>query len=232
MRKHSRSTSAGFTLIELLVVIAIIGLLSSIVLASIKVARQKGRNAYIVTEVHQIQINLALYANDHNGNYPNPAREPHFYCIGSTTCTDPSTGDMIGDQLGLAVPLIPPPSHSLADLFVPKIAEATSFPGFGMSKFNNIGTSEYQFVYGCNSSADPCPADHAWVYFPQQSSNTTVIYAQAAGNLSTSLVPDPVPSVSGAPSETPTPTPSPSGEPSSTPTPSDTPTDTPTPSPT
>ena len=51
----------GFTLIELLVVIAIIGLLSSIVMASLNTARMKGRDSARITDVKQIQLALELY---------------------------------------------------------------------------------------------------------------------------------------------------------------------------
>lgn len=60
----------AFTLIELLVVIAIIGLLSSIVLASLTSARSKANDAKRVSDLHQIQNALETYANDHNGAYP------------------------------------------------------------------------------------------------------------------------------------------------------------------
>jgi len=51
----------GFTLIELLVVIAIIGILSSVVLASLNSARQKSRDARRVADVGQIRLALELY---------------------------------------------------------------------------------------------------------------------------------------------------------------------------
>lgn len=51
----------GFTLIELLVVIAIIGILSSVVLASLNSARVKGRDAKRVSDLSQLKLALELY---------------------------------------------------------------------------------------------------------------------------------------------------------------------------
>jgi prepilin-type N-terminal cleavage/methylation domain-containing protein len=62
--------SRGFTLIELLVVIAIIGLLSSVVLASLNTARAKANDAKRLADMRTIQTGLELYASDHNGLYP------------------------------------------------------------------------------------------------------------------------------------------------------------------
>lgn len=59
----------GFTLIELLVVIAIIGILSSVVLASLNSARTKGRDGRRVADLKQIQLALELHY-DSNGSYP------------------------------------------------------------------------------------------------------------------------------------------------------------------
>lgn len=61
----------GFTLIELLVVIAIIGILSSVVLASLNTARERGANAKRLSDMRQIQHALELYASNNGGNYPN-----------------------------------------------------------------------------------------------------------------------------------------------------------------
>ena len=66
----SMAFHSGFTLIELLVVIAIIGLLSSIVFASLNSARQKARDARRKTDLSQIQRALEFYYDKHSG-YPN-----------------------------------------------------------------------------------------------------------------------------------------------------------------
>jgi general secretion pathway protein G len=64
-----RSHKQGFTLIELLVVIAIIGLLSSVIFASLGTARAKSRDARRVQDLRNIQKALELYYT-HNGKYP------------------------------------------------------------------------------------------------------------------------------------------------------------------
>ena len=61
----------GFTLIELLVVIAIIGVLASVVLASLSGARRKSRDARRITDIKQIQLALELYFDGvGNSKYP------------------------------------------------------------------------------------------------------------------------------------------------------------------
>ncbi len=74
----SAKTQRGFTLIELLVVIAIIGILSSVVLASLNTARAKGTDAKIQSEIRSIAVNAEIYY-DNNGNSYGTAT--------TTTCT-------------------------------------------------------------------------------------------------------------------------------------------------
>ena len=59
----------GFTLIELLVVVAIIGILASVVLASLNTARSKARDTKRKSDLKQIQIAVEYYY-DKYGSYP------------------------------------------------------------------------------------------------------------------------------------------------------------------
>ncbi len=84
---HKRS--GGFTLIELLVVIAIIGILSSVVLASLNTARAKARDTRRLADINQIRTALELYFDSNNTNtYP---EEAHSGCYdGWETSCDPA----------------------------------------------------------------------------------------------------------------------------------------------
>ena len=66
---------AGFTLIELLVVIAIIALLVSILLPSLRRARDLAENAICLTTLRSHGLQIELYVSSNEGTYPvNPDR--------------------------------------------------------------------------------------------------------------------------------------------------------------
>lgn len=60
--------SKGFTLIELLVVIAIIGILSSVVLASLTTARSRGTAAAVQSELANMRAQAELYYSTTGNN--------------------------------------------------------------------------------------------------------------------------------------------------------------------
>ena len=60
----------GFTLIELLVVIAVIGLLLSIILPSLKKAKQKAQEILCRSNLRQWGVLYTLYSQDYDGSLP------------------------------------------------------------------------------------------------------------------------------------------------------------------
>lgn len=94
----------GFTLIELLVVIAIIGVLSSVVLASVNSARTKGSDARVKADFSSIQLALQLYY-DKNGAFPGNK---------TNCCTYPSTNaDFLSELVTDGdIPSVPRPPNS------------------------------------------------------------------------------------------------------------------------
>ncbi len=64
----TKRLNRGFTLIELLVVIAIIGILSSVVLASLNTARGKGANAAVKANLNNMRAQAELVYDNASPN--------------------------------------------------------------------------------------------------------------------------------------------------------------------
>lgn len=83
----------GFTLIELLVVIAIIGILSSVVLASLNTARSKGTDAKIQSELRSVAVNAEIYYDNNSNSYGTAAT-----CdAGIFAATSPNINQIVND---------------------------------------------------------------------------------------------------------------------------------------
>ncbi len=91
------ASKKGFTLIELLVVIAIIGVLSSVVLASLSSARVKARDSERLTVLKAVETAVELYRSNYD-HYPNVAGWSCFDCSNTThkerDVTSPDAADI------------------------------------------------------------------------------------------------------------------------------------------
>ena len=129
----------GFTLIELLVVIAIIGILSSVVLASLNSARTKARDARRSADIKQVQTALEFYY-DNNVSYPSSAD-----VVLDTALTGPLTPTYIS-----RIPVSPSGSY--------RYYNAAENPATYYTIF--IGYETKTACYVCGGSA--CQANKGW----------------------------------------------------------------------
>ncbi len=135
----------GFTLIELLVVIAIIGMLSSIILASLNSARGKARDAVRKESFKQISNAFELYYTN-NGIYPNTAG--YFTNAGHGGLDSALTPTYIGKV----------PDDPLTPTFPPYAYLRGDYTSDGCG---NIGTSKYVLLAKLER---PTSADLATTY--------------------------------------------------------------------
>ncbi len=163
---------SGFTLTEIMMVVSLIALLSTVVMASLAKAKEKGRNAAVLSEVHQIRNQMALYANDHNGGYPNPAvpTAANYYCIGASSCIGLDGVTVISNQLaGIGSKNTIASENSFLNMLKPKTANATVYS----DGFANFVSLPNYILYQCTYPANPCPIGYAWVWYNQKKGNTT-----------------------------------------------------------
>lgn len=109
MKKNSKK---GFTLIELLVVVAIIGVLASVVLASLNTARAKGANAAIKANMANIRAQAEIVYDSTSpngyGTASNASVCPTLAAIGGGTAnsvfsSSPATTLVIANQVASAI---------------------------------------------------------------------------------------------------------------------------------
>ena len=97
MKDKALISTKSFSLIELLVVVAIIGILASLLLPSLKKARESAKQSACINNQKQIAIAIAMYHDDNQSYYPTSSRDTSVSMVG-----DPSFGEIaFDDRLGM-----------------------------------------------------------------------------------------------------------------------------------
>lgn len=144
--------SKGFTLIELLVVIAIIGILSSVVLASLNTARAKARDAKRMQDTVQIRTALELYYNDF-GRYP--LAYPGVWGGVSTGSCGPGNGQTSGASAYIS---------GLTPTYMSTLPTDPGTPGNCNGYLYNSNGTHYKFLV--HGSAESYPGAGSLFYDP------------------------------------------------------------------
>ena len=99
---YTKHPQRGFTLIELLVVIAIIGILSSVVLASLSTARTKGSDAAVKADLNGLRAQADIFYDSNNFNYAGGTGVISSPPVGGCPTTKPTNTStnygLMGDQ--------------------------------------------------------------------------------------------------------------------------------------
>ena len=133
----------GFTLIELLVVIAIIGILSSVVLASLNTARSKGVDAKIQSEIRSIQVNAEIYY-DNNGNQYGSGATVNANCTGGLfgSTANPNISQILTDLNAASATLAPSCTWNNAGYAIQhQLTSTTGTVYFCADSTGKVGTS-------------------------------------------------------------------------------------------
>lgn len=125
-----------FTLIELLVVVAIIGILSSILLPSLGMARKKAKESLSISNLKQIYMGVVMYSTDNNEYVPSPTNfttDKHWpYYI-----YESMTGNSLGPNAAAAREEMEKPGYS-GVMYCPIIVDKR-----GGVSIHNMGRSDY-----------------------------------------------------------------------------------------
>ena len=146
----------GFTLIELLVVVAIIGVLASVVLASLNSARSKGSDAAIKSNLSNTRAQAALYY-DNNKTFGTSVS-----CNVTSSGTPTGCNSLFADTQMLAA-LKAAASVSGSTIYAYTNAAGETWAAAGVLKRTNLVSSTSGTDYFCVDSAGAAKVEDTMV---------------------------------------------------------------------
>lgn len=161
--------SRGFTLIELLVVVAIIGVLSSVVLASLNSARAKSRDARRISDMRNLQNAMELFY-DQTGKYPQSAGHAQWsgHWENFANCLESGTGCgfTVSNFVSPIKDVPQDPSRTTSDPFA---SGTTYYPSSGYS----CNTSQYRLTACLETNHPALQNDRDGKFFSATGCNDT-----------------------------------------------------------
>ena len=182
----------GFTLIELLVVVAIIALLISILLPSLAKAREQGKRAVCLANLHHQGIGYASYAQDFKqvlpvrGGFPYDIKEPENYLWGTgrkDVRTVVNAGGLYGKYAGKNLKFFYCPNNQMFSMSDPNNGMVTFHydtsppapPGF------RLGVTWGGYLYAAPVPPGCYPKDDGRGWVPPGSNRTSCIIPPGMG---------------------------------------------------
>ncbi|MEQ1499800.1 MAG: type II secretion system protein [Parcubacteria group bacterium] len=146
----------GFTLIELLVVIAIIGILSSVVLASLNTARGKGSDAAIKSNLANIRAQAEIiYDNNNPNSYTGTCSNANVVAQMNSANSAAGTGTNVSNTLTTAGTATQSVCHDSAGAWAAGVPLKTSSANSWC--VDSTGTSKLLTASFLGANATVCP---------------------------------------------------------------------------
>ncbi len=181
----------GFTLIELLVVIAIIAVLAAMLLPALTRAKETGRRAFCLSNMHQIHISSSTYEADYDSTLPTTAYKTSWGNSGSgdqvslsnypnwpTRPQPPANGNPTGWYMFRKAGYMPNSILSCPSMDIGIISDQGLSYGY---RFNNLEIFSEITVAAADADGSPNVSNWPKGILEKYGSQRRILFAEASG---------------------------------------------------